>query len=116
MDREQYFSFKQYCGVPEKGDHLLQMPMCIGPDTLPEELELLLTFVRRGNFISYQNISLAQLLIWFIAEKLEAYYRSCPDEARVAGEKVISILESLETDDDTFPEYDIDHIRDIINP
>lgn len=115
MEKELYFSFNQYCGVLEKGEHLLQMPVRIGPDTLPSELEMLLTFVSKGNFISYKNISLAQLLIWFIAEKLEAYYKTCPEEARIAGEKMISFLEKLETDDDTFPEYDVDRIRDILN-
>lgn len=115
MEKEQYFSIKQYCGVPEKGDHLLQLPVRIGPDTLPDELEMLLTFVSKGNFISYKNVSQAQILIWFVLEKLVAYYQASPEEATAAGEKMISILESLETDDDTFPEYDIDRIRDIIN-
>ena len=115
MEEELYFSFKQYCGVLEKGEHLLQMPVRIGPDTLPDELEMLLTFVSKGNFISYKNVSQAQILIWFVLEKLEAYYKACPEEARIAGEKMISFLEKLATDDDTFPEYDVDRIRDIIN-
>lgn len=114
MEKEQYFSFKQYCGVEEKGD-LLQLPVRIGPDTLPDELEMLLTFVSKGNFVSHKNVSLAEVLIWFVTEKLEAYYKTCPEEAEIAGEKMISILESLETDDDTFPEYSIQHIRDMIH-
>ena len=115
MAEELYFSFKQYCGVRETGDHLLHMPVRVGQDTLPNELEMLLTFVSKGNFVSYKNVSLAEVLIWFVLEKLEAYYKTCPKEAEIAGEKMISILESLETDDDTFPEYSIQHIRDMIH-
>lgn len=115
MAEELYFSFKKYCGVRETGDHLLHMPVRVGQDTLPNELEMLLTFVSKGNFVSYKNVSLAEVLIWFVLEKLEAYYKTCPEEAEIAGEKMISILESLETDDDTFPEYSIQHIRDMIH-
>jgi len=115
MKKDLYFSFKQYYGIQENGDHLLYLPVRIGPDTLPNELEMLLMFVSKGNFVSYKNVSLAELLIWCVLEKLDAYYRKCPEEARIAGEKMISILESLETDDDTFPEYSIQHIRDMIH-
>ena len=115
MEKELYFSFKQYCGVLEKGEHLLQMPVRIGPDTLPDELEMLMNCIGKRGFISYKNVLQAQILIWFVLEKLEAYYKACPEEARVAGEKMISFLEKLETDDDTFPAYDVDRIRDIIN-
>ena len=54
------------------------------------------------------------MLIWLVAEKLEAYYQICPDEARMAEEKMISILESFETDDDRFPKYDVARIRAIV--
>lgn len=114
MEKELYFSFKEYYGVMETGEHVLQLPIRIGPDTLADELETLLATMSKGNFISYKNVSLAQMLIWLVTEKLEAYHRAFPEEAKVAGEKMISILESLETDDDTFPEYDVEHIRNII--
>ena len=114
MEHKQYFSFKHFYGLQEKGDHLLYLPVCISPGTLPDELEMLLSSVTKGNFISYKNVSLVQMLIWLITEKLEAYYQVCPEEARMAGEKMISILESLETDDDTFPEYDIGRIHAIV--
>lgn len=116
MEQDLYFSFKQYFGLREDGNHLLHLPVRIGPDTLPDELEMLLSFVSKGNFVSYKNVSLAQILIWIVEEKLEAFYRACPEEARISGEKIISILEALETDDDTFPEYDVAHIRSIIEP
>ena len=115
MAEELYFSFKQYCGVRETGDHLLYVPVRVGQDTLTDELEMLLTFVSKGNFVSYKNVSLAEVLIWFVLEKLEAYYKTCPEEAEIAGDTMISILESLETDDDTFPEYSIQHIRNMIH-
>lgn len=114
MEKELFFSFKEYYGAKEAGDHVLHLPVRIGPDTLADELETLLATVSNGNFISYKNVSLAQMLIWLVTEKLEAYRRAFPEEARVAGEKMISTLESLETDDDTFPEYDVERIRDII--
>ena len=114
MEQKLYFSFKQFYGIQEKGEHLLHLPVRIGPDTLPDELEMLLGSVSKGNFISYKAVSLAQMLIWLVAEKLEAYYQICPEEARMAGEKMISFLESLETDDDTFPEYDVARIRAIV--
>ena len=114
MEQKLYFSFKQFYGIQEKGDHLLHLPVRIGLDTLPEELEMLLGSVSKGNFISYKSVYLAQMLTWLVTEKLEAYYQICPEEARMAGEKMISILESLETDDDTFPEYDIERIRAVV--
>lgn len=114
MGKELYFSFKEYYGVLEAGEHVLHLPIRIGPDTLTDELETLLATVSKGNFISYKDVSLVQMLIWLVTEKLEAYHRAFPEEAKVAGEKMISILESLETDDDTFPEYDVARIRDLI--
>ncbi|MDO4733589.1 MAG: hypothetical protein Q4B50_08785, partial [Bacillota bacterium] len=87
MEQELYFSFKQYWGLPEEGEHLLHLPVRIGPDTLPDELEMLLSLVKKGNSISYKNVSMAQILIWIVTEKLEAYYQACPEEARIAGEK-----------------------------
>lgn len=114
MEKETYFSFKRYYGMQEKGEYTLHLPVRIGSDTLSDELEILLGVVGQGSFISYKQVFHAQMMIWMVTEKLEAYYCVCPEEARAAGEKMISVLETVDTDDDTFPAYDIARIRGII--
>ena len=48
-------------------------------------------------------------------EKLKLYYESNPPGVgKVAGLKLIRRLEELETDDDMFPQYQIETIQDLI--
>ena len=48
-------------------------------------------------------------------EKLKLYYESNPPGVgKVAGLKLIHRLEELETDDDQFPQYQIEAIRELI--
>ena len=48
-------------------------------------------------------------------EKLKLYYESNPPGVgKVAGLKLIRRLEELETDDDQFPQYQIEAIRELI--
>lgn len=48
-------------------------------------------------------------------EKLKLYYESNPPGVgKVAGMKLIRRLEEVETDDDMFPQYQIETIQDLI--
>lgn len=65
-------------------------------------------------FISYKDVLKLNFVIYPILDKLE-YLASCDlMQAREAGEEMIRILLDLETDDDDFPNYDVQLIRDII--
>ena len=52
MKEASYFSVHSYYGIESSNDHIISIPIQIGIDTLPEELEMLLRIVSKGNFVS----------------------------------------------------------------
>lgn len=71
--------------------------------------------VVQENFVSYRNITTLELIISMLLEKLQIYYQSYPNEARVAAKQMIRILEAVDTDDDVFPYEQIAAIKSIVH-
>lgn len=97
---------------------MILMPVRINEDTLVSELNDLVFLVsekHRGDFISYKDVPVFDTIFANIVEKLGAYYKSRPREmAKKAGDKLINILKEIGTDDDMFPEYEIQMVRDAV--
>ena len=115
MKKASYFSVHAYYGIESSNDHIISVPIQIGIDTLPEELEMLLRIVSKGNFVSYKNLSVIELTISLILDKLDIYYQHYPDEAKIAAGKMIRILQEIDTDDDVFPSNQIAAIQSIVH-
>ena len=65
--------------------------------------------------ISYRDMKVFDLGFDGLMEKLKLYVESNPPGVgKVAGLKLIHRLEELETDDDQFPQYQIEAIRELI--
>ena len=100
--------------IPDRDTYWL--PVRITDELLLEELELLI-FSASGNpeFISYKDMNAFDLGFDALYEKLKLYCRNNPPGVgKVAGMKLIHRLEKLETDDDMFPQYQIETIRDLV--
>ena len=92
------------------------LPIRITDELLLDELNLLI-FSASGNreFISYRDMKVFDLGFDDLMEKLKLYVESNPPGVgKVAGLKLIHRLEELETDDDQFPQYQIEAIRELI--
>lgn len=66
------------------------------------------------NFISYTNVNILKTFLYFLYQKLEILMISHPEEAVDTGEEMICILEKTDSDDDCFPEYEIEAIQRMI--
>ena len=113
MDCESFLSAHEYYNRENTGP-IIQIPVQIGINTLPEELVMVLSSLTQGNFLSYRQISSADLFIYMIIDKLRVYTSHFPQEGRQAGRRIIEILEAIEHDDDDFPAYHIEQILEII--
>ena len=100
--------------VPDRDTYY--MPVRISDEILLEELEVLILTVSGGReFISYKDTGKFGIGFDQIYEKLELYCRSNPPgTGKIAGMKLIERLRQLETDDDMFPEYEVECIRNLI--
>ncbi len=100
--------------VPDRDTYY--MPVRISNEILLEELEILILTMSGGrNFISYKDTGKFGIGFDHIFDKLELYCRSNPPGVgKIAGMKLISRLLQLETDDDMFPEYEVECIRNLI--
>lgn len=115
MKEASYFSVHAYYGIEASNDHVISVPIQIGIDILPEELEMLLRIVSKGNFVSYKNLSVIELMISLLLDKLDLYYQHYPDEAKIAARKMIRILQKIDTDDDVFPSNQVAAIQSIVH-
>lgn len=115
MGKDTYLSVHDYFEVVHKGGDVISVPVQIGADTLPEELEMCLRTVSEGNFVSYRHISAAELMIYMILEKLQILHQHDPTAAKTAGKEMHHILQSIDTDDDFFPMGQISVIQSIID-
>ena len=115
MSNNTFFSIHDYFEVVSPSGHTLFVPLKIGIDTLPEELEMCLRTIAQGDFVSYRNITALELMISMLLEKLQIYYQSYPNEALVAAKRMIRILEATDTDDDVFPYGQIAAIESIVH-
>lgn len=115
MKEASYFSVHAYYGIEASNDHVISVPIQIGIDTLPEELEMLLRVVSKGNFVSYKNLPVMELMISLLLDKLDLYYQHYPDEAKIAASEMIRILHEIDTDDDVFPSNQVAAIQSIVH-
>ncbi len=92
------------------------LPVRITDEILLDDLERLIRSVSgRFDFISYKDMPAFHEGFSGIYDKLELYCKSnVPGIGKAAGLKLIHRLEELETDDDVFPEYQIELIRWVI--
>ena len=114
MSLDTYFSVHDYFDVTQPDGNRIPVMIHIGAEILTEELEMCLRTVSTGNFISYRNTSAAELMIYMILDKLRVLYQHDHSEARTAAERMIQILQDIDTDDDFFPSGQISAIRSII--
>lgn len=113
MNKDSYFSVHAYYGIESSNNHIISVPIQIGIETLPEELEMLLRIVSKGNFVSYKNLLIIELMISLLLDKLDVYFQHYPDEAKIAAGKMVRILQEIDTDDDVFPSGQIATIQSI---
>lgn len=97
------------------------MPVELTRETLIYELKrAIFSFseakdIEDDQFVSYKNTSHLFYAIVNVIDKYEYYYnRVSLEEAVEVGEEMLEILRAIETDDDSFPEYLISLIEDII--
>ena len=100
--------------IPDRDTYWL--PVRITDELLLEELELIILSASvNREFISYRDMKVFDLGFDDLMEKLKLYVESNPPGVgKVAGLKLIHRLEELETDDDQFPQYQIEAIRELI--
>ena len=113
MDCDTFLSIHKLYSCENTG-HIIQIPVQIGVDTLPEELDMALSTLTQGRFLSYRLVPAADLFIYMILDKLTVYAKHSPQDSRNAGDQLIRILESIEHDNDSFPTYHIERIYEII--
>ena len=113
MDDNTFLSIHNYYNCENHG-HILQIPVRIGVLTLPEELEMAMSLILCRNSVSYKLVPVAELIVYMLIEKLEAYVQQYPEEGRLAGLRMIEILERIESDEE-FAEPEIARIYGIID-
>lgn len=111
---ETYFSVNRYFGVEEEPGRILSVPVQVGVDTIADELEAFLCTIGPRRFLSNRMVAAADVIIGLLTDKLEVYHAAFPEEASAAGERMIGVLEDFDTDDDVFPAYQIEVIREIL--
>ena len=85
----------------------------LSPGFFRDELELGLRICGAKNFLKYSEVlSFTTLVLNPLLELLEEYAKAEPARAKLAAGEMISILESIDIDDDTFPEYELKLIRE----
>lgn len=115
MSKDTYFSVHDYYEIGSPNGHIFHVPVQIGVDSLAEELEMCIRVVSARNFVSYRNVPVAELMISMLLDKLQVYYQNYPEEAKMAAERMIWILQAVDTDDDFFPPGQIAAIQSIVH-
>lgn len=83
-----------------------KMPIC--KELLLDELNIGLTLLNSDNFISYKTVkAFDDLVLNQIIELLSIYYAKDNGMARETANTLIARLQSLDTDGDSFPEFEI---------
>ena len=89
------------------------IPLC--RELFGDELRTGISIMGCRNFVSYKDAGkLDAFVIYPLTSLLELFYGADPENARLAAEDMIDILAELDTDDDTFPNYEIAAIRDAV--
>ncbi len=77
-----------------------------------DELRAGLAILGVDGFLSYKDVNKLDALVLFpIIHLLELFYTEDPSNAQLAANDMIEVLVGLDTDDDTFPEYEVYAVR-----
>jgi len=89
--------------------------MLVLAESLISELKVAITVCSdSGGFLSYKKVADFDEMFFPITDKLEILMKSSHrDEAIKTGQTMIELLEEIDTDDDFFPTYECDLIRQI---
>ena len=99
-------------------EDMLLMPVKLNLETLTGELQELIDLFsekHRGSFIRERNVSSFDVCFFKLMEKFQIFYNAHPrGKGKYVGIEMIKLLNELDTDDDLFPEYEIECIQRII--
>lgn len=102
---------------PLPGENEYLVPVLITRETILEELQSYINIYGDKGFISYEQVSGFDTAFERIASKLEVLMQAGDrDKAVEIGKEVIKVLENIETDDDWFPNSDIEAVCRIVDP
>ena len=87
----------------------------LAPELFEENLRAGLSILGTAAFMSYKDVSKFNgLVLNPLLDLLEEYNGREPDEAKDAAERMIKILEGIPTDDDMFPKYEIENLKNSV--
>ena len=93
------------------------VPVHITSQSLEDELVRTINIYSERGFLSYKEVMKFDEAFYKITDKLEVLAHSEKHEDAVkAAKNMIDLLKEMETDDDTFPAFDIDLICGIVDP
>lgn len=85
------------------------------PELFEENLKAGLSILGVADFMSYKDVSKFNgLVLNPLLDLLEEYDGREPDEAKDAAGRMIKILEGIPTDDDLFPKYEIENLKNSV--
>ena len=87
----------------------------LSPELFEENLRAGLRILGTEEFMSYKDVGKFNgLVLNPLLDLLEEYDGRVPDEAKDAAALMIKVLEEIDTDDDMFPKYEIEDIRNSV--
>ena len=87
----------------------------LSPELFEENLRAGLSILGTAAFMSYKDVSKFNgLVLNPLLDLLDEYNGRVPDEAKDAAERMIKILEGIPTDDDLFPKYEIENLKNSV--
>lgn len=85
------------------------------PELFETELKIALDLFADNSFMSYKNLNAFECTCYYrLLHMLDDYYQMNKNGAIKAGERMICLLEDMNSDD-CFPEYHISQIKDVIS-
>ena len=89
------------------------VPTMLTKDSLLLSFNEILSLVAPGDFLSYKMVSVFDFMFFHFTDDLKIFHDHKPEEADELIDELTSILERLDTDDDTFPEEQIGFLEGI---
>lgn len=105
----QFYNFPEF--EPQAFDEtdVYQIPFLINREAILGEVDLLLS-----GFVSYKDVNSVSAKLRDLFFLLEIMMQRKPDEAKRIGREIIEMLLHTETDDDTFPIFQLQEVYSII--
>jgi len=112
FDRVSAAAFELETGHSSENLHMI--PTILSAAGLLTDLEEILGLVtNRRSFVSYKMVSVFDYMFYHLSDDVKVFCDYHPEEGYPLCDKIISILNELDTDDDTFPQEAIDCIEGI---